>query len=94
MSAQTQKRRITAASIKARKGGEPIVSLTAYDAPTARLLDPYNDFLLVGDSLGMVVHGLPSTVGVTVDMMIMHGQAVMRGSEQALIVVDHALWVL
>ena len=88
MSAQTRTRRVTTADIRARKGGEPIVSLTAYDAPTARILDPHCDFLLVGDSAGMVVHGMPSTVGVTLEMMIMHGQAVMRGSSTALVVVD------
>nr|WP_238319302.1 3-methyl-2-oxobutanoate hydroxymethyltransferase [Parvularcula oceani] len=81
---------MTAASVRARKGAEPLVCLTAYDAPTASLLDPHCDVLLVGDSLGMVVHGLPSTVGVTTEMMILHGQAVMRGARQALVVVDLA----
>jgi len=75
-------------SIRARKGGEKIVCLTAYTAPMAALLDPHVDLLLVGDSLGMVIHGLPTTVGVTLEMMIMHGQAVMRGSTKALVVVD------
>jgi 3-methyl-2-oxobutanoate hydroxymethyltransferase len=70
------------------KGGEPIVGLTAYTAPMARLLDPLVDFLLVGDSLGMVVYGFESTLPVTVEMMIAHGAAVMRGSAQALVVVD------
>ncbi|MEO0722492.1 MAG: 3-methyl-2-oxobutanoate hydroxymethyltransferase, partial [Pseudomonadota bacterium] len=79
MSAQTQIRRKTVRDIAAAKGGEPLVCLTAYDAPTAALLDPHCDLLLVGDSVGMVVHGLPSTVGVTLEMMILHGQAVMRG---------------
>lgn len=88
MSAQKKNGRITAPQITARKNGDPIVCLTAYDAPTARLLDEYCDLLLVGDSVGMVVHGLPTTVGVSLDMMIMHGQAVMRGSERAMIVVD------
>ncbi len=88
MSAQTQKRRKTVRDIAKAKGGEPLVCLTAYDAPTASLLDQYCDILLVGDSVGMVVHGLPSTVGVTMDMMILHGQAVMRGAEQAFVVVD------
>ena len=81
-------RRITAPDITARKGDTPVVCLTAYDAPTAALLDPHCDLLLVGDSLGMVVHGLQSTVGVTLDMMILHGRAVMRGSSRALVVVD------
>lgn len=88
MSAQNQQRRVRVPEIAARKGGEPLVCLTAYDAPTAALLDPLVDVILVGDSVGMVVHGLPSTVGVTLDMMILHGQAVMRGSRIALVVVD------
>jgi 3-methyl-2-oxobutanoate hydroxymethyltransferase len=70
------------------KGGAPIVGLTAYTAPIARLLDPYVDFLLVGDSLGMVVYGFDSTLPVTVEMMIAHGAAVIRGSARALVVVD------
>ncbi len=70
------------------KGGSPIVGLTAYTAPIAQLLDPHVDFLLVGDSLGMVVYGFDSTLPVTVDMMIAHGAAVTRGSAQALVVVD------
>jgi len=88
MSKQTQIRRKTVRDIAAAKGGDPLVCLTAYTAPMAELLDPVCDLLLVGDSLGMVVHGLPSTVGVTMEMMILHGQAVMRGSEQAFVVVD------
>ena len=81
-------RRVTAPDIRARKGGEPVVCLTAYTAPVAQILDAHCDLLLVGDSVGMVVHGLPNTVGVTLEMMIMHGQAVMRGSERAMVVVD------
>ncbi|MEZ5947103.1 MAG: 3-methyl-2-oxobutanoate hydroxymethyltransferase [Hyphomonas sp.] len=88
MSKQTRTARKTVKDIAAAKGGTPLVCLTAYDAPTAALLDPHCDLLLVGDSVGMVVHGLPSTVGVTMEMMILHGQAVMRGSEQAFVVVD------
>ncbi|MCG8443711.1 MAG: 3-methyl-2-oxobutanoate hydroxymethyltransferase, partial [Caulobacterales bacterium] len=88
MSAQSRTARMTAPAIAARKGGEPIVCLTAYDAPTAALLDEHVDLILVGDSLGMVVHGLPTTVGVTLEMMILHAQAVMRGAERALVVVD------
>ncbi|MEQ8178745.1 MAG: 3-methyl-2-oxobutanoate hydroxymethyltransferase [Amphiplicatus sp.] len=88
MSAQVQTKRITAADIAARKGGEPIVCLTAYDAPMAAILDEHCDMLLVGDSVGMVVHGLPSTVGVTLDMMIMHAKAVMRGASRSLVIVD------
>ncbi len=85
---QTPIKRITVPEIRARKGGEPIVVLTAYDAPTAALMDPHCDVLLVGDSVGMAVHGLTSTVGVTLEMMILHGQAVMRGAKRALVVID------
>ncbi|WP_395943495.1 3-methyl-2-oxobutanoate hydroxymethyltransferase [Brevundimonas sp.] len=81
-------KRISVPDIAGKKGGEPIVCLTAYDAPMAALLDPHCDVLLVGDSLGMAVHGLPNTVGVTLEMMILHGQAVVRGSRRALVVVD------
>jgi 3-methyl-2-oxobutanoate hydroxymethyltransferase len=88
MSVQDDIKRITAPDILARKGGEPIVSLTSYHAHTARLIDRYCDFILVGDSLGMVMHGLDSTVPVTLDMMILQGLAVMRGSKRALVVVD------
>ncbi|PZN99297.1 MAG: 3-methyl-2-oxobutanoate hydroxymethyltransferase [Alphaproteobacteria bacterium] len=85
---QTPIKRITVPEIRARKGGEPIVVLTAYDAPTAALMDPHCDVLLVGDSVGMAVHGLTSTVGVTLEIMILHGQAVMRGAKRALVVID------
>lgn len=88
MSAQTQIRRKTVKDIAKAKGGTPLVCLTAYDAQMAQLLDPHCDILLVGDSLGMVVHGMSSTVGVTMEMMILHGQAVMRGAAQAFVVVD------
>ncbi len=88
MSAQTRFKRITAPEITARKNAEPLVCLTAYDAPTAALLDPHCDLILVGDSVGMVVHGLPTTVGVTLEMMILHGKAVMRSAQRALVVVD------
>jgi 3-methyl-2-oxobutanoate hydroxymethyltransferase len=81
-------RRTTAPDIRARKGREPIVALTSYHAHTARWLDPHVDLLLVGDSLGMVMHGFESTVPVTLEMMILQGHAVMRGSKKALIVVD------
>jgi 3-methyl-2-oxobutanoate hydroxymethyltransferase len=81
-------RRIAAPDIAVRKGGTPIVCLTAYTAPVAEILDQHCDLMLVGDSVGMVVHGLPNTVGVTLDMMILHGQAVMRGSRRAMVVVD------
>ena len=88
MSQQTQIKRVTAPDITARKGGEPIVSLTAYHAHTARIIDPYVDFLLVGDSLGMVMHGYETTLPVPLDLMIMHGGAVVRGSSRSLVVVD------
>ena len=90
MSAQRQEtvKRISAPDIAARKGGVPIVCLTAYTAPVAEILDEHCDLLLVGDSVGMVVHGLPNTVGVTLEMMIMHGQAVMRTARRAMVVVD------
>ncbi|MDB5444618.1 MAG: panB [Phenylobacterium sp.] len=81
-------RRLAAPDITMRKGQTPIVCLTAYTAPMAELLDAHCDLLLVGDSVGMVVHGLPNTVGVTLEMMILHGQAVMRGSRAAMVVVD------
>ena len=80
--------RLTTRKIAARKGGAPIVCLTAYTAPIAAILDEVCDVLLVGDSVGMVLHGLPNTIGVTMEMMILHGQAVMRGSRRALVVVD------
>ena len=86
--APTPQRRITAPEIAARKGGEPIVSLTAYHAHTAAIADPFVDFLLVGDSLGMVMHGYETTVPVPLDLMIVHGRAVVRGARRALVVVD------
>jgi 3-methyl-2-oxobutanoate hydroxymethyltransferase len=88
MSAQNETRRLTAPDILARKGGEPIVCLTSYHAHTARIVDAHCDVILVGDSLGMVMHGLETTVPVTLDMMILQGHAVMRGSKRALVVVD------
>ena len=88
MSVHSQIRRVTVPQIKAHKGQEPVVCLTCYHAHTARLLDAHVDLMLVGDSLGMVMHGLENTLGVTLDMMITHGKAVMRGSERALVVVD------
>ena len=88
MSVQADIRRLTAPDIRARKGGEPIVSLTSYHAHTARLVDQHCDVILVGDSLGMVMHGMESTLPVTLEMMILQGQAVMRGSRRALVVVD------
>jgi len=81
-------RRISVSDLRARKGGEPIVCLTAYTTPVAQRLDPHVDLLLVGDSLGMVVYGFDSTLPVTLDMMVAHGAAVRRGSSHACLVVD------
>jgi len=88
MSQQAPVKRVTVPDIAMRKGGAPIVALTAYHAHTAKIIDPYVDFLLVGDSLGMVMHGYESTLPVPLDLMIMHGAAVVRGSSRALVVVD------
>ncbi len=81
-------KRLTVPAIRQRKGGEPIVMLTAYTVRMAQLLDPHCDILLVGDSLGQVIYGLPHTVGVTMEMMCAHGAAVVRGSYHASVVVD------
>ena len=86
MSVAGSERRLTVRHF--RKGGGPYVWLTAYTAPMARLLDPHCDLLLVGDSLGMVLYGLDSTLPVTLEMMIAHGAAVVRGSRHACVVVD------
>jgi 3-methyl-2-oxobutanoate hydroxymethyltransferase len=80
--------RITIPQLVSRKGGEPIAVLTAYTAPVARLLDPHVDALLVGDSLGMVVYGMTSTLPVTIDMMIAHGKAVVDSTSHAAVIVD------
>lgn len=88
MSVATQRERVTIPALRSRKGGEPIVALTAYTAPQAKTLDPHVDILLVGDSLGMVIYGFDSTLSVSLDMMIAHGGAVMRGSEHACVIVD------
>ena len=88
MSAVVQMKRVTVPEIRAHKHAKPVVCLTCYHAHTARLLDEHVDVMLVGDSLGMVMHGLENTLGVTLDMMILHGKAVVRGSKRALIAVD------
>lgn len=88
LSTEIRTKRLTTRDIRARKGGEPVVVLTAYTTPMARLLDPHVDILLVGDSLGMVLYGMDSTLAVTLDMMIAHGKAVVRGSSAAMVVVD------
>lgn len=82
------KGRLNPGDIAAMKGRAPIVCLTAYTTPMARLVDAHCDVALVGDSLGMVLHGMPSTLGVTMEMMILHGQAVARGLTRACMVVD------
>lgn len=81
-------KRLSINDITAMKGKQPVVALTAYTAPTAALFDPHVDLLLVGDSLGMVVYGMDSTLPVTLDMMINHTRAVVRGSQHALVVAD------
>lgn len=81
-------KRLTVPAIRARKGGEPLVMLTAYTVRMAQLLDPHCDLLLVGDSLGQVIYGLPSTLPVSLDMMCAHGAAVVRGSYHAVVIVD------
>ncbi len=88
MSTEVKSKRITVRDIRQMKGGQPIVVLTAYTTPIARLLDPQVDMLLVGDSLGMVLYGMDTTLGVSLEMMIAHGQAVMRGSERACVIID------
>ena len=88
MSATAPVRPVLPPDIKARKGAAPLVVLTAYTTPMARLVDPHCDMALVGDSLGMVLHGMPSTVGVTMEMMILHGRSVVRGLSKAMAIID------
>src|SRR5580698_1541702 len=88
LSVVVETKRVTVPEIRARKNAKPVVCLTCYHAHTARLLDAHVDLMLVGDSLGNVMHGLETTIPVTLDMMITAGQAVMRGSKHALVVVD------
>ncbi|CAO4147183.1 3-methyl-2-oxobutanoate hydroxymethyltransferase [Methylorubrum aminovorans] len=89
MSQVVQTRRLQAVDLIKRKAeGRKIIALTAYHAHTARIVDAYCDFVLVGDSLGMVMHGMESTLPVTLEMMILQAQAVMRGTSRALVVVD------
>ena len=88
MSATSPVRSVLPPEIRARKGATPLVVLTAYSTPVARLVDPHCDVVLVGDSVGMVIHGLPSTLGVTMEMMILHGRAVVRGASHAMPVID------
>lgn len=88
MSATGPDRALNPADIRARKGDTPLVTLTAYTTPVAQLVDPHCDIVLVGDSVGMVLHGLPSTLGVTMEMMVLHGAAVARGLSRAMMVID------
>jgi 3-methyl-2-oxobutanoate hydroxymethyltransferase len=88
MRTETRGKTITVKDIRDRKGGEPLVCLTAYSTPMARALDPHCDLLLVGDSVGMVVYGMDTTIGVSLETMIAHGQAVRRGAGRACVIVD------
>jgi 3-methyl-2-oxobutanoate hydroxymethyltransferase len=88
MSATSPVRPVLPPDIRARKGGAPLVVLTAYSTPVARLVDAHCDIALVGDSVGMVIHGMPSTLGVTLEIMILHGRAVVRGCQKAMPVID------
>ncbi len=88
MSAQKRIKRITVPRIAGRKGGVPLVCLTAYTTPMAEILDAHADLLLIGDSVGMVLHGMDNTLGVTLEMMIMHGRAVARGAKRACVILD------
>ena len=81
-------KRLTIPALRQAKGGTPLVMLTAYTVRTAQLLDPHCDLLLVGDSLGQVIYGLPSTVPVTLEMMAAHGAAVVRGSYHSVVIID------
>jgi 3-methyl-2-oxobutanoate hydroxymethyltransferase len=88
MSATSPLRPVLPPDIRARKGSAPLVVLTAYTTPMARLVDPHCDIALVGDSVGMVLHGFASTLGVTMDMMILHGRSVVKGCQKAMPVID------
>ncbi len=88
MSATSPLRPVLPPDILARKGTAPLVVLTAYTTPVARLVDAHCDIALVGDSVGMVLHGMASTLGVTMEMMVLHGRAVVRGCSRAMVVID------
>lgn len=88
MSATSPVRPVLPPDISARKGQAPLVVLTAYTTPVARLVDAHCDMALVGDSVGMVLHGMPSTIGVTMEMMILHGRSVVRGLQKAMAIID------
>ncbi len=88
MSVQGRSKTLSIRDIRGRKGGDPLVCLTAYSAAMARLLDPHVDLVLVGDSLGMVLYGAPNTLSVTLDQMIAHGAAVAGAAAQACVIID------
>lgn len=88
MSADSPLRPVLPPDITARKGGQKLVVLTAYTTPIARLVDAHCDIALVGDSVGMVLHGMTSTLGVSLEMMILHGRAVVAGCRSAMVVID------
>jgi len=88
MSATSAVRAVLPPDIRARKGSLPLVVLTAYTTPGARLVDAHCDIALVGDSVGMVLHGMASTLGVTMEMMILHGRSVVKGLTRAMAVID------
>lgn len=88
MSTHTNSQRITIPRIKSLKGKGRIVSLTAYTTPMSALMDEFVDLIIVGDSTGMVAYGMDSTLSVTLDMMIRHGQAVVKGSSRACVIID------
>ncbi len=88
MSATSPVRAVLPPDIRARKGQTPLVVLTAYTTPMARLVDAHCDMALVGDSVGMVLHGMPSTLGVTMEMMILHGRSVVKGLSKAMAIID------
>ena len=94
MSASNRITALTPSDIRARKGGTPLVTLTAYTTPMAQMMEDHVDIVLVGDSVGMVLHGLPDTLGVTMEMMCLHGAAVRRGADQATVGHRYALWQL
>jgi 3-methyl-2-oxobutanoate hydroxymethyltransferase len=88
MSATSTARPVLPPDIRARKGQAPLVVLTAYTTPMARLVDAHCDIALVGDSVGMVLHGMASTLGVTMEMMVLHGRSVVKGCQKAMVVID------
>lgn len=94
MSIHMDKNRVTPVTLQKMKGKTPIVALTAYEKPMAEIIDPHVDMIIVGDSVGMVVYGQDSTLGVTLEMMINHGLAVTRGAAHACVIIDMPLGVI